>query len=63
MLPKIVFTRVRRALRTGFNNLTMLNQVDGFNGCIFFYVGESAKVIDNFLPDTAYFCAWASARH
>lgn len=53
-ISEYVFPRVRRGLRAGFNHLAMLNQMTGLTN-LSFDVGESAKVIDSFKPDTAYF--------
>lgn len=53
-ISEYVFPRVRRGLRAGFNSLTAMNQMNGLTS-VSIDVGESAKLIDNFKPDTAYF--------
>ncbi|KKK16422.1 hypothetical protein ARAM_006372 [Aspergillus rambellii] len=49
-----VFPRVRRGLRAGFDFLTTLDQMRGLTR-VSLDVGESAKLVDNFKADTAYF--------
>ncbi|EEH40548.1 hypothetical protein PAAG_09001 [Paracoccidioides lutzii Pb01] len=54
MISEYVFPRVRRALRTGFDRLMTINQMNNLTP-VSFDVGERAKVIDASKPDTAYF--------
>ncbi|KAJ9299692.1 hypothetical protein DTO271G3_2576 [Paecilomyces variotii] len=49
-----VFPRVRRGLRAAFNTLTATNQMNGLTS-VSFHVGEAAKIIEDYTPDTAYF--------
>ncbi|KAJ9259421.1 hypothetical protein DTO207G8_984 [Paecilomyces variotii] len=49
-----VFPRVRRGLRAAFNTLTATNQMNGLTS-VSIDVGEAAKIIENYKPDTAYF--------
>lgn len=53
-ISEYVFPRVRRGLRAAFNALTATNQINGLTS-VSIDVGEAAKIIDNFKPDTAYF--------
>lgn len=53
-MSEYVIPRVRRSLRAGFDHLTALNQIYGMTTASF-DVGESAKVVYLFKPDTAYF--------
>ncbi|OJD10486.1 hypothetical protein AJ78_08524 [Emergomyces pasteurianus Ep9510] len=53
-ISEYVFPRVRRALRTGFDQLMAINQMNNLTP-VSFDVGECAEVIDAFKPDTAYF--------
>ncbi|OJD25626.1 hypothetical protein ACJ73_02998 [Blastomyces percursus] len=53
-ISEYVFPRVRRALRTGFDRLMAINQLNDLTP-VSFDVGECAEVIDAFKPDTAYF--------
>ncbi|CAG8905984.1 unnamed protein product [Penicillium egyptiacum] len=53
-VSEYVIPRVRRGLRAGFQHLTVRNQMHGMT-TVLFDLGEHAKVIDYFKPDTAYF--------
>lgn len=53
-VSEYVIPRIRRALRCGFDQLAAANLM-GDKTCVSFDVGEMARVIDNYKPDTAYF--------
>ncbi|EEH19632.2 hypothetical protein PABG_01891 [Paracoccidioides brasiliensis Pb03] len=53
-VSRICLSMAQRALRAGFYPLTAINQMNGLTLCCLM-LGECAKVIDAFKPDTAYF--------
>lgn len=57
-ISDMLTTRIRRALRTGFNQLQAVNQLNGLTP-LSFDVGEAASTPGGFTPDLAY-CVAAS---
>jgi hypothetical protein len=49
-----MYLRVRQALRAAFQHLATVGQMNG-STALKFGLGDFAKVIDGFRPDTAYF--------